>query len=382
MVDQAGASKETFNEPTRFPKSAVAAAGLGTAAITPHALGLDGHAVGSPQHVGQHLTHGDRTPHQAPTVTLASRLQPGMTIGLIAPASNGFEDQDIEFAMDIVRSLDFKVKPGAHLFDRSGYLAGTDAARASDLNAMFKDPGVDAIFCARGGFGASKLLPLIDYDAIARNPKVLLGYSDITALHLAINAQTGLITFHGPIATQQFSPYTLAAFQQVLQTVPTAPIIAAPPPFAQTPGRAERANRLKTLKPGRATGRLIGGNLSLITHLLGTPYAPNFKGAILFLEDVDEAPYRIDRMLTALWLAGVFEQIAGLVIGKFTNARVSGPSLSVEAILRDRVAPLAIPVLQGLMIGHIDDQATVPVGAMARLDADQQQLTVIGPYLR
>jgi len=114
---------------------------------------------------------------------------------------------------------------------------------------------------------------------------------------------------------------------------------------------------------------------------LGTPYAPNFKGAILFLEDVDEAPYRIDRMLTALWLAGVFEQIAGLVIGKFTNARVSGPSLSVEAILRDRVAPLAIPVLQGLMIGHIDDQATVPVGAMARLDADQQQLTVIGPYL-
>ena len=360
-----------------FLHRTVAAAGLGTAAITPHALGLDGHAVGSPQHVGQHLTHGDRTPHQAPTVTLASRLQPGMTIGLIAPASNGFEDQDIEFAMDIVRSLDFKVKPGAHLFDRSGYLAGTDAARASDLNAMFKDPGIDAIFCARGGFGASKLLPLIDYDAIARNPKVLLGYSDITALHLAINAQTGLITFHGPIATQQFSPYTLAAFQQVLQTVPTAPIIAAPPPFAQTPGRAERANRLKTLKPGRATGRLIGGNLSLITHLLGTPYAPNFKGAILFLEDVDEAPYRIDRMLTALWLAGVFEQIAGLVIGKFTNARVSGPSLSVEAILRDRVAPLAIPVLQGLMIGHIDDQATVPVGAMARLDADQQQLTVI-----
>ena len=364
-----------------FLHRTVAAAGLGTAAITPHALGLDGHAVGSPQHVGQNLTHGDRTPHKAPTLTLASRLQPGMTIGLIAPASNGFEDQDIEFAMDIVRSLDFKVKPGAHLFDRSGYLAGTDAARASDLNAMFKDPGVDAIFCARGGFGASKLLPLIDYDAIARNPKVLLGYSDITALHLAINAQTGLITFHGPIATQQFSPYTLAAFQQVLQTVPTAPIIAAPPPFAQTPGRAERANRLKTLKPGRATGRLIGGNLSLITHLLGTPYAPDFKGAILFLEDVDEAPYRIDRMLTALWLAGVFEEIAGLVIGKFTNARVSGPSLSVEAILRDRVAPLAIPVLQGLMIGHIDDQATVPVGAMARLDADQQQLTVIGPYL-
>ena len=364
-----------------FLHRTVTAAGLGTAAIASHALGLDGNDPESTQHLGLHRTRGDRPQRRAPPPRLASRLQPGMTIGLIAPASNGFEDQDIEFAIDIVQSLGFKVKPGEHLFDRLGYLAGTDAARARDLNAMFKDPEVDAIFCARGGFGASKLLPLIDYDAIDRNPKVLLGYSDITALHLAINAQTGLITFHGPIATQQFSPYTLEAFQRVLQTVPAAPIIAAPPPFAQSPGRAERVNRLKTLKPGRATGRLIGGNLSLITHLLGTPYAPDFRDAILFLEDVDEAPYRIDRMLTALWLAGVFDQIAGLVIGKFTNAQVSGPSLSIEAILSARVAPLRIPVLQGLMIGHIDDQATVPVGAMALLDADQQQLHVIGRYL-
>ena len=157
--------------------------------------------------------------------------------------------------------------------------------------------------------------------------------------------------------------------------------VGAPPPFLRAPGRAERINRLKTLKPGQATGRLIGGNLSLITHLLGTPYAPDFRGAILFLEDVDEAPYRIDRMLTALWLAGVFDQIAGLVIGKFTNAQASGPSLSIDTILNDRVAPLSIPVLQGLMIGHIEDQATLPVGAMATLDADRQQLTVVGPYL-
>ena len=357
------------------------AAGLGTAAFAPHALGLVENTARSVRNVDQAPNQSHRPQRQAPAPRLAHRLQTGMTVGLIAPASNGAEDQDIEFAMDIVRSLGFKVKPGAHLFDRRGYLAGTDAARASDLNTMFEDPDVDAIFCARGGFGASKLLPLINYDAIDRNPKILLGYSDITALHLAINAQTGLITFHGPIATQQFSPYTLAAFQSLLQAVPTAPIIAAPPPFAPTPGRAERVNRLKTLRPGRATGRLIGGNLSLLTHLLGTPFAPDFRDAILFLEDVDEAPYRIDRMLTALWLAGVFDEIAGLVIGKFTNVNASGPSLSIQTILTDRVAALKIPVLQGLMIGHIDDQATVPVGAVASLDADRQQLTVIGPYL-
>ena len=364
-----------------FLNRTVAVAGLATAALAADASGPNEKVPEATQLGAQSYPQNKGSKPQAPSPKLARRLQPNMTIGLIAPAGNAFENQDMEFAIDIVRSLGFKVIPGAHLFDRLGYLAGADADRASDLNTMFEDPEIDAIFCARGGFGASKLLPLIDYDAIARNPKILLGYSDITALHLAINARTGLITSPGPIATQQFSPYTLAAFQTLLQTVPAAPIIAAPPSFTPAAGRAERLNRLKTLRPGHATGRLIGGNLSLITHLLGTPYAPDFKDAILFLEDVDEAPYRIDRMLTALWLAGVFDQISGLVIGKFTNARVSGPSLSIEAILTDRVAPLRIPVLQGLMIGHIDDQATVPVGAMAHLDADQQQLTVIGPYL-
>ena len=282
-----------------FLHRTVAAAGLGTAAITPHALGLDGHAVGSPQHVGQHLTHGDRTPHQAPTLTLASRLQPGMTIGLIAPASNGFEDQDIEFAMDIVRSLGFKVKPGAHLFDRFGYLAGTDAARASDLNAMFKDPGVDAIFCARGGFGASKLLPLIDYDAIARNPKVLLGYSDITALHMAIAAKGGFVTLHGPNAGSAWGKSSWDIYRDIA-------FDAGTPLFVNPEGDEDRLTqrrwrtRVLGTGTGKAQGKLLGGNLTVLTALAGTPYLPDFNGAILFLEDVDEAEYRIDRMLTQL----------------------------------------------------------------------------------
>lgn len=314
-------------------------------------------------------------------VKVAPRLSPGMNIGLIAPASNAFEDSDLYFAMDIVRSLGFRVTPAPNLFKRHGYLAGTDQERASDLNLMFEDPTIDAVFCARGGYGASRILPLINYAAIAQSPKVLLGYSDITALHLAINAATGLITFHGPIATQQFSDYTYESFKRLLLDAESKPVIAQPPTFQAQPGRAERRNRLATLSPGKTQGRLIGGSLTLLTHLLGTPYAPDFTDAILFLEDVNEAPYRIDRMLTALWLAGVFEQIKGLAFGKFTKAETSGPSLSVGQVLRERTANLDVPVVSGLMIGHIEDQATLPVGAMAELDANTQTLRIIGSYL-
>ncbi|MCH1557374.1 MAG: LD-carboxypeptidase [Pseudomonadales bacterium] len=312
---------------------------------------------------------------------VAPRLRPGMNIGLIAPASNAFEDDDLYFAMDIVRSLGFQVTPAPNLFKRHGYLAGTDQERASDFNRMFEDPAIDAVFCARGGYGASRILPLINYAAIAQSPKVLLGYSDITALHLAINAATGLISFHGPIATQQFSDYTYHSFKRLLLDAEPKPVIAQPPAFQAKPGRAERRNRLATLSPGKTQGRLIGGNLTLLTHLLGTPYAPDFTDAILFLEDVNEAPYRVDRMLTALWLAGVFEQIKGLAFGKFTKAATSGPSLSIGQVLRERTAGLGIPVVSGLMIGHIEDQATLPVGALAELDADSQTLRVIGNYL-
>jgi len=316
-----------------------------------------------------------------PKPLLAPRLKPGMTIGLVAPASRGLDPEDMIFAQDIVSSLGFKVKTGAHLFDRWGYFAGTDEARAADLNAMFLDPSIDGIFCARGGYGASRLLPLLNYPAIAKNPKVLMGYSDITALHLAINQITGLITFHGPIATQQFSDYTLSAFQQTLIQAPRNQSVAAPPLRPALEGRAERQHRLYTLKPGNCRGRLIGGNLSLITHLLGTPYAPDFRDAILFLEDVDEAPYRVDRMLTALWLAGVFDAISGLVLGSFKHARPLAPSFSVSEVIADRVKDLKIPILKGLMIGHIEDQATLPVGAIAELDADAKTLTIVEEYL-
>ena len=312
----------------------------------------------------------------------AKALKPGMTVGVVAPSSNAFEDDDIRFALDIVSSLGFKPKPGRHLFNRYGYLAGTDSQRAADLNAMFVDDEVDAIFCARGGYGAMRILPMLDYRAIAANPKVLLGYSDITALISAIDRHAGLITFHGPIATQQYTPYTYQSFRDTLLLHKRDVEIGSPPPFEAGPGRAERKNRLQTIVAGSAEGHLVGGNLSLISALMGTPYEPRFDQGILVLEDVDEAPYRVDRMLTQLRLAGVFERISGLVLGKFTDYTIGGPSLSMGRVFEDLCGDLSIPVLRGLMIGHVKDQAVLPMGAMARLDSGAGTLRVTGQYLQ
>lgn len=305
------------------------------------------------------------------------RLQAGMTVGLIAPASPTDEDERTRFAADIVRSFGFSVKEGEHLYRRDQYFAGTDRERADDLMAMFSDPDVDAIICLRGGYGASRILPLLDYEVIRNNPKALIGYSDITALLNAIFLKTGLFGFHGPIASQIFSDYTLAEFEKVLFN-PEAPVpLGAAPPFEAGPGRAEEDNRLTVFRGGQARGRLIGGNLTLISHLIGTPYEPDFRDRILVLEDVYESPYRIDRMLTQLWLAGRLQQVAGIALGKFTEAEASGNTFSMEAVLRQRCESLGVPVVRGFMIGHIEDQTVIPIGALAELDADRGSLTLL-----
>lgn len=310
------------------------------------------------------------------------RLQAGMRVGLVAPASNAREDQEIDFAVDIVKSLGFEVEPGKHLYRREQYLAGTDQQRAADLNSLFSDRRVDAIFCTRGGYGTPRILPLLDYDTIARNPKILLGYSDITALHNAIYQRTGLVTFHGPTAGQAFSDYTLAEFDRILMQAQAPTPLAAPPVVPARRGRAEQANRITRFVGGVARGRLVGGNLTLICTLMGTPFAPDFRGKILFLEDVGEVPYRVDRMLTQLWLAGVFEQVAGVVFGKFTEAEPTGPSFSMEAVIRARCGALSVPVIRGLMIGHVQDQSIIPVGGLAELDGDAGTLTLLESVLR
>jgi len=310
-----------------------------------------------------------------------ARLRRGMTVGLVTPASNAWEDEDIHFAIDVVKSLGFRVKQGEHLYQRTQYLAGPDSARAQDLNAMFADPDVDAVFCLRGGYGTPRILPLLDYDSISGNPKVLLGYSDITALLNAIGERCKMITFHGPIAAQNFTDYTLAEYNKVLVRGESPVRIGQAPPFEAAPGRAERENRLTVFRGGRARGRLVGGNLSLVTSLLGTPYEPDFRDRILFLEDVGEAPYRVDRMLTQLWLAGKLEQVAGIAFGKFTEAETTENTFSTEQVLRDRCADLGVPVVRGFMFGHVEDQTVVPVGAMAELDGDSGVLRVVEPVV-
>ena len=308
------------------------------------------------------------------------RLIEGQTIGFVAPSSAFDDPEDIRAAVEAVESLGFRVKLGQYVFRRNGYLAGTDGERAADLNAMFADPAVDAIFALRGGYGSSRLLPYLDYAQIQKQPKILLGYSDITALLLAIHGQTGLVTFHGPVGNQRFTPYTLAELTKVL-CQPTEPmLVGAPPPFQAQPGIVERVNRVTTIVRGKVQGALIGGNLTLLTHLVGTPYAPDLRGKILFLEDVGETVYRIDRMLTQLWLSGELAQVAGIVFGKFTDCKPtysSGSSLPLSDVLEERCRTLDIPSVRGLMIGHVDDQTTLPIGCQVELDAAAGTLTLL-----
>jgi muramoyltetrapeptide carboxypeptidase len=308
------------------------------------------------------------------------RLQKGDTVGIVAPATPKNEDEEVRAAIETLESLGFRVKEGAHLYDRNGYLAGVDRDRSADLNAMFADEQVDGIIALCGGYGSPRLLPYLDYGMIQANPKVLLGYSDITALLNGIYHKTGLVTFHGPMASQTFTPYTLAEFKKVVMQGASDVLLGAPPLFEAREGVAERVNRVTRLMSGKLQGRLAGGNLSLMATLCGTPYLPDFTGTILFLEDVDEATYRIDRMLTQLWLTGGLAKCAGLVFGKFTGCTTSASwakQLTVEEVLTSRCQELGIPALRGLMIGHVDDQTTLPLGCLAELDVEAGTLKML-----
>lgn len=299
---------------------------------------------------------------------------------MVAPSAAPNEPERVRFAIETIESLGFKVRPGAHLYDREGYLAGSDAARAADLNAMFADDDVDAIWCLRGGYGASRILPTLDYALMQRKPKALIGYSDITALHMAIHRHAGLVTFHGPVGFRAFTPYTLGELRRVLWTAGAPVRLGGPPPFEGAEGRVDWENRVTTLVPGKARGRLLGGNLCLMSHLCGTPYFPDLRGAILFLEDVEEAYYRIDRMLTQLWLSGALAGVAGVAFGKFTSCEPSPFFLQnrpLEDILAERCRALGVPAVSGLMVGHVPDQTTLPIGCLAELDADTATLTLL-----
>ena len=309
------------------------------------------------------------------------RLAPGATLGLVSPASATFVAEELEIIKETVAALGLKWKLGAHAMDRYGYLAGKDADRAADLNAMFADDGVDGILCIRGGWGCNRLLPLLDYGTIAAHPKVLIGYSDITSLLNGIYARTGLVTFHGPVGASTWNTFSLDYLRRILFA---GEALVMDNPKVTGDNLVVAKDRVHTITPGTASGRLVGGNLTVLAAMMGSPYLPDWSGTILFLEDVQEHVYRIDRMLTQLKLAGVLERISGFVFGKCTKCDPGDGygSLTLEEVLNDHIQPLKIPAWSGAMIGHIEQKFTVPVGVLARIDAGRGTIAMLEPAVR
>lgn len=304
-------------------------------------------------------------------------IRRGDTIGIITPSSALVDETGYAVADDNFSILGLRVKWGRHVGEKYGYLAGKDEDRLADMHAMFADPDVKAIVCLRGGSGAARLLDKLDYDLIARNPKIFLGYSDITAFHQAIHTQTGLVTFHGAVANSTWTPMIFRQFEQLF-------FGGIVPDYTQLKRQIPTKgccvpDVVRTLTPGVAEGKLLGGNLTVLTAIAGSKYFPDFEDSILFLEDIGEEPYRIDRMLSQLALSGALRKIKGLIFGKCTDCEAEHPasSLTLEQLLDDYVKPLGIPAYQGALIGHIDEQYILPIGARVRMDADRGSITVM-----
>ena len=307
------------------------------------------------------------------------RLSFGDTIGLVAPGGHTSEE-GIARAVAKIEQLGFKVRLGANLRAQHGNYGGSVQQRCDDLHAMFRDPDVRAIWCIRGGSGCISLLASLDYALMRAHPKILIGYSDITALHLAILRHAGLVTFHGPVAGSGASSYSNEHMLTVLMEPRSSFTIAMAPENAQR-ALTEPHYAVRTATHGQATGRLIGGNLSLVSALAGTPYAADFRKAILFLEEVNEAPYRIDRWMTQLDLAVGFRHAAAVMVGICDNCEATDdePSLTLNETLDIHLKPLVTPAVSGYSFGHIRNQFTMPMGIQARIDTVGQTLTLLEP---
>ncbi|SFF91862.1 muramoyltetrapeptide carboxypeptidase [Novosphingobium sp. CF614] len=340
-----------------------AVAGLGAAALS----------LTTPSRGAQPPRSGPPAPVKPP------RLREGDVLGLVAPAGFVGDRFGLDEIEATVRAMGLVPRPAPHLLEREGYLAGSDQTRARDVMAMFTDDGVRAIMAVRGGWGSARLLPYLDFQAIARRPKLFAGFSDNTALHLALAARTGVASIHGPNAAASWPPAAWEAFRQIAfeGDMPTYSV-----PAYDGPNLAGHGGALRIFRGGKARGRLLGGNLSVLAALVGTPYLPDFTGAILFLEDTNEAEYRIDRMLTQLALGGVLGKVAGIVFGQCTGCEDPDRGFSgftIYEVLDRQVADLGIPAFQGAMIGHVAAQVSVPVGIMAEIDADAGTIRMLEP---
>lgn len=298
-------------------------------------------------------------------------LKLGGTIGIIAPASPTTDERVIK-AQERLIQMGFKVKMGKSPYERYGYLSGTDVVRAEDINTMFKDKEVDGIICIRGGYGTPRILQLLDYQAIKDNPKIFVGYSDITALHIAFTQIAGLVTYHGPMVASDmigdFSDFSKDnLFRAIMNTEPMGKI------------SNPEGEEITTINGGIAEGTIIGGNLSLIADTIGTPYEIDVKGKILFIEEVGEEPYNIDRMLNQLRLSGKLQEANGIILGDFNDceSKKHDENLTLEQVINDQIKPIGKPTIYNLQAGHCNPMVTLPLGVKARLDADKKELIIL-----
>jgi muramoyltetrapeptide carboxypeptidase len=307
------------------------------------------------------------------------RLARGSRIALVAPAGPLLETDDLTRAEALCRALDYVPVLGAHAGARHGYLAGTDDERLADLNGALRDPSIDAVWCIRGGYGVTRILDRVDYEALAKRPRAVLGYSDITALLAAATRYAGIVSFHAPTARAAMPAFSRRHFTRVLAAAEPAGLLEPLPPPSDV--LIPHENRVVTMRGGIADGPLAGGNLTLLQALIGTPYFPDLDGALLFLEDVGEDLYRIDRMLAHLRMIGALARLRGVLVGRFTaiERRSADGAMGFDEVLGHYLLPLEVPVAYGLPIGHIDAQWTLPVGVRARLDADAGTVELLEP---
>ena len=300
------------------------------------------------------------------------RLKQGDVIGIISPASSPDDLTKINNGVQYLEKLGYRVEVGKNVGSQEGYFAGTDSQRLADLHDMFKNKNINAIFSVRGGYGSGRLLDKIDYKLIRSNPKIFVGYSDINALQLAFFTKTGLITFAGPMVAVDFhdevSPFTEEVFWRTITSNKKIGKLQNP-----------RKEKFYVLNKGRASGRILGGNLSLLNSLLGTEYLPKLKDSILLLEDINEAPYRIDRMFNQLRLLKVFKQIRGIILGHFVNCVESDPtkqSFTLNEVITDYFQDQKLPIIYNIKHGHIKDNITIPYGIKCVLNASRAYIEI------
>ncbi|MDJ0659199.1 MAG: LD-carboxypeptidase [Crocosphaera sp.] len=308
---------------------------------------------------------------QNSSVIKPRKLKPGSGVGLVSPSGTTFITEHIDIVQDAVKALGLVPYIAPHILDQYGYLAGKDQDRANDINRFFADPKIDLILPIRGGWGCARILPYLDYNLIKNNPKIIIGFSDLTTLLMAIYTQSGLVTFHGPNGMTSWRENQVTSFKQALFT--DKKISFRNEKASEDNDRLMQVkNRITTINSGTAKGKIIGGNLSVLSAIIGSPYVPDFSGHILFIEDVGENIYRIDRMITHLKVAGILDKISGFIFGECTNCLPDGgyASLTLEQVLTDHIKPLEIPAWMGATIGHIEPILTFPMGVEVEINAD------------